>query len=108
MQDEVGDSSAETRESSSLHKEVMRGRHIFDDGTIYEGELVLGKPNGYGTRELVNGDLFEGQHKDGFAHGRGTIRYKSDSRLDSYIGSWNSGKGWLWYANSQGFFEICW
>ena len=42
--------SSQTRESASLNKEVMRGRHVFEDGTIYEGELVLGKPNGFGTR----------------------------------------------------------
>ena len=76
-----------SRESLSLNKEVMRGRHVFEDGTIYEGELVLGKPNGFGNRELLNGDLYEGQHKDGFAHGHGTMRYKSDQELDSYVGS---------------------
>ena len=90
---EPGDNlNSQTRESASLNKEVMRGRHVFEDGTIYEGELVLGKPNGFGTRELVNGDLYEGQHKDGFGHGHGTMRYKSDSKLISYIGSWKSGK----------------
>ena len=52
-----------SRESLSLNKEVMRGRHVFEDGTIYEGELVLGKPNGFGNRELLNGDLYADLHK---------------------------------------------
>lgn len=80
------------RESISLSKEAMQGRHVFEDGSIYEGELVMGKPNGYGTRTLVSGNIFEGQHKDGFAHGHGTMRYKSDSKLDRYVGNWRSGK----------------
>ena len=46
------------RESISLSKEAMQGRHVFEDGSIYEGELVMGKPNGYGTRKLVNGNIF--------------------------------------------------
>ena len=32
---------------------------------------------------LVNGDIFEGQHTDGFAHGHGTMRYKSESKVRS-------------------------
>jgi hypothetical protein len=80
------------RESISLSKEAMQGRHVFEDGSIYEGELVMGKPNGFGTRKLVNGDIFEGQHKDGFSHGHGTMRYKSDPKLDRYVGNWRSGK----------------
>ncbi|MBT3666077.1 MAG: hypothetical protein HN548_01250 [Opitutae bacterium] len=81
-----------TRESISLSKEAKQGRHVFKDGSIYEGELVMGKPNGYGTRELVNGNIFEGQHKDGYSHGHGTMRYKSDEKLDRYVGNWRSGK----------------
>ena len=80
------------RESISLSKEAMQGRHVFEDGSIYEGELVMGKPNGYGTRKLVNGNIFEGQHKEGFGHGHGTMRYKSDVKLDRYVGNWSSGK----------------
>ena len=52
-----------SRESVSLNKEAKRGRHVFKDGSIYEGELVMGKPNGFGTHNLANGDIFEGQHK---------------------------------------------
>ncbi|MGY8714090.1 MAG: hypothetical protein ACKVJ1_09415, partial [Verrucomicrobiia bacterium] len=81
-----------TRESINLNKEAMRGRHVFKDGSIYQGELVMGEPNGFGTHNLVNGDIFEGQHKDGFAHGHGTMRYKSESTLDRYVGNWKSGK----------------
>ncbi len=81
-----------TRESVSLSKEASQGRHVFEDGSIYEGELVMGKPNGYGNRKLVNGNVFEGQHKDGYGHGQGTMRYKADEKLDRYVGNWRSGK----------------
>ena len=81
-----------TRESISLSKSASQGRHVFKDGSIYEGELVMGKPNGYGIRKLVNGNIFEGQHMDGHGHGHGTMIYKSDAKLDRYVGNWKSGK----------------
>ena len=41
QEDEIEVSSS--RESITLNKEAMRGRHVFEDGTIYEGELSAGK-----------------------------------------------------------------
>ena len=81
-----------SRESLSLKKEAKEGRHIFKDGSIYEGQLVMGEPDGYGKHELANGDIYEGQYKSGLAHGHGTMKYKSDDKLDQYVGSWKSGK----------------
>ena len=34
--------SSSSRESLSLNKEAMRGRHVFKDGSIYEGEISEG------------------------------------------------------------------
>ena len=84
--------SSYAKESVNLNRQAKNGRHIFPDGSIYEGELVMGKPNGYGVHELANGDAFEGQHKDGLAHGHGTRRYKSNPEIVQYVGNWKSGK----------------
>ena len=79
-------------ESSGLAKKAKKGRQTLADGSIYEGELSKGKPNGYGIRKYANGDLYEGQHKNGFLHGYGSYLYKSDEELEGYSGLWESGK----------------
>ena len=86
------ETTSPVRESVVLKKKAKEGKYVFKDGSVYEGQLAVGKPNGFGRHELVNGDIFEGQYKSGLAHGHGTISYKSDARLVRYIGSWRSGK----------------
>ena len=85
----------------------MKGRHVFPDGSLYDGELVGGKPDGYGERRFVNENLYVGLFRDGRSHGQGTFRYKSDDRLDRYVGLWNSGKrhgyGSLYMADGSVF-----
>ena len=78
--------------SDKLAKKVNSGRYIFEDGSLYEGELVMGIPDGFGTIEYVSGDLFEGQFSKGLPNGYGTIRYKSDDALEKYSGNWENGK----------------
>ena len=63
--------------SDKLAKKAKSGRYIFEDGSLYEGELVLGLPDGYGVITYSSGDLYEGQFAKGSANGYGTIRYKS-------------------------------
>ena len=81
-----------SKESVTLKREANEGRHIFKDGSIYEGQLVMGQPNGFGSHEFLDGNIYEGQHKNGLAHGHGTMRYKSVDNLDQYVGHWKSGK----------------
>ena len=81
-----------SKESVTLKREANEGRHIFKDGSIYEGQLVMGQPNGFGSHEFLDGNIYEGQHKNGLAHGHGTMRYKSVGNLDQYVGHWKSGK----------------
>ena len=40
------ESGSVSSEAKILNREVDKGRHIFEDGSIYEGELVRGRPNG--------------------------------------------------------------
>ena len=84
--------SVENTESSGLAKKAKKGRQGLDDGSIYEGELSKGKPNGYGIRKYANGDVYEGQHKNGYLHGYGSYLYKSSEEFDRYSGLWESGK----------------
>ena len=78
--------------SLKLSKQAQSGRYVFEDGSLYEGELVMGLPDGFGTIKFVSGDLYEGQFDKGMANGYGTIRYKSDDELEKYSGNWENGK----------------
>ena len=78
--------------SDKLAKQAKSGRYVFEDGSLYEGELVLGLPDGYGVITYSSGDLYEGQFAKGSPNGYGTIRYKSIEDLEKYSGNWQNGK----------------
>lgn len=78
--------------AKKLSREAQSGRYVFEDGSLFEGELVVGLPDGYGTIKYVSGDLYEGQFAKGLSNGYGTIRYKSDENLEKYSGNWENGK----------------
>ena len=73
--------------SSGLAREASLGKHNFDDGSVYHGDLIRGKPDGYGRREYPNGDIYEGQFENGLFSGHGTLRYKSDANYERYFGN---------------------
>ena len=39
-------------DSVSLAKEATTGKHTFEDGSVYQGDLIRGKPDGFGRREF--------------------------------------------------------
>lgn len=84
-------------ESEVLSREAKRGNQTLSDGSVYEGEMLTGKPHGYGERKFQNGDIYEGQFEKGMSHGHGTFRYKGDDFLDRYVGMWSSDK-WNGYG----------
>ena len=92
-EDQVIEFEASTEQiSGKLAKQAKSGRYIFEDGSFYEGELVLGLPDGYGVITYSSGDLYEGQFVKGSPNGYGTIRYKSIQDLEKYSGNWENGK----------------
>ena len=64
-------------DSTLLQRAATSGKHTFDDGSVYQGDLIRGKPDGFECREFQNGDVYEGQFEKGRFHGHGTFRYKS-------------------------------
>ena len=48
--------------------EKTHGTYKYEDGTVYEGELVRGVPSGYG-RHSVSNFIYEGQYVNGKKHG---------------------------------------
>lgn len=72
-------------------KEVLS----LDDGRIqYNGNVVASKMNGQGTLTFENGDVYEGQFRNGIFNGNGT--YKSVSGW-VYTGQFRNG-----YADGKG------
>ena len=56
-------------------KEIHDHRTIrYSNGDVYEGEYRDGKRNGHGTYRYASGAVYEGEFKDGLFHGHGTYR----------------------------------
>ncbi|KAM7256666.1 hypothetical protein ACFE04_012407 [Oxalis oulophora] len=72
--------------SSSLRVPHGRGKYIWSDGCIYQGEWLKGKPNGLGKFSWPSGSTYEGHFKSGRMEGTGTFIGVNNS--GSYKGSW--------------------
>jgi len=70
---------------------VLNGYHKkkFDDGSVYEGNFMNGKPEGKGTMKYVGGASYIGEWHYGLREGEGTWNYPNG---DSYMGSWLRGR----------------
>ena len=66
-----------------------RGKYVFADGAVYEGEFKAGKAEGRGNHQTAVGDVYEGELKAGKREGRGIYRYANG---DVYEGEWKAGK----------------
>jgi hypothetical protein len=62
---------------------------IFNPTDIYIGPRNKYGPNGYGKMTYANGDVYEGQWKNGLKQGSGVMDF---SNGDKYEGQWKNGK----------------
>jgi hypothetical protein len=58
-----------------------KGKIIFDEGSIYEGEWLKGLMHGKGKKIYSKGDVYEGAFKEGQMHGDGSFTFASDGYL---------------------------
>mmetsp|Transcript_21808 Transcript_21808/g.61386 ORF Transcript_21808/g.61386 Transcript_21808/m.61386 type:complete len:144 (-) Transcript_21808:94-525(-) len=65
-----------------------RGRKVWPDGTVYDGEWKAGRKHGYGILEEANGRRYEGAWRDGQRHGVGSQIFDASTR---YEGRWENG-----------------
>jgi len=84
-------------------KWVEGGKKWFKSGdektqVKFEGDILNGVPNGYGSFTVPNGDKFVGEYKDGLKNGQGTYTY---SNGDKYVGEWKDG-----LKHGQGTFTL--
>ena len=88
----------ETKKEEKTQKK--NNRTIYDNGDIYEGELVNGKKNGKGKMEYTNGDVYEGLFKDDLKIGKGKMIYANGNIYEGFFAKDRpSGKGKLKIKN---------
>ena len=66
-----------------------KGKYTYASGNYYDGEWVNGKYHGHGTLHWSDGYEFEGEWKNGKRHGEGKWTY-ADGRY--YTGVWENGE----------------
>jgi hypothetical protein len=74
------------------------------NGSMYNGQLDQGVPNGQGSETLPNGDYYEGDYRSGQRHGEGIFKKRGDFE---YFGMFRygqfHGKGVKTFSNGQIF-----
>jgi hypothetical protein len=72
------------------------GKYVFENGEIYEGNWREGKMHGRGRLEWFD-SVYEGDFEYGLRTGNGTLRYTSDQ---TYTGAWKTGRPRM-YCNAD-------
>ena len=70
-----------------------KGKYIFANGDIYEGDFVNSKMSGQGTYTYKNGDIYIGQWKNGSYHGKGELNVDFDSFEGDFVNGKLEGQG---------------
>ena len=100
----IATEGAETNEKSSIEHETKvrhgRGRMIFENGEVYEGEWVDDTRSGDGMHTYADGGVYTGRWQEGKKHGTGRYDFADGSY---YEGEWEadlrSGVGCIAYAD---------
>jgi len=66
-----------------------RGKKVYADGNVYEGEWKAGKYEGRGIFRYANGNVYEGEYKANKKEGRGIFRWANGN---VYEGEWKADK----------------
>jgi hypothetical protein len=65
-----------------------KGKMVYSNGNIYEGDFVSGKPEGHGTTNFANGSIYTGQFSNGRTDGQGVFKMKDGA---IYSGQFSQG-----------------
>ena len=79
-----------------------RGKYVFAEGAVFEGDFKAGKPEGRIIYRSADGDVYEGDFKAGEKDGRGIYWFASGK---VYEGEFKAGKpegrGIYWFASGD-------
>lgn len=65
------------------------GRYRYEDGSIYEGSFINGKPQGEGSCYYKNGNVYKGEWQEDAPHGIGVLRFANGREVG---GKWHYGE----------------
>ena len=83
-------------------KHSGRGVYMFKDGGVYEGEFFNDNYHGKGIFRYKSGDVYEGEFFNGKFQGKGIYRYKNGNVYEGeFFNSVRQGKGILRYKNGD-------
>lgn len=94
--------------NATKEKSQERTNHAildYSNGERYNGEVLEGLRNGYGTYYYQNGERYEGKWHKNLKHGRGTFFFKNG---EVYEGMWHNNKkegvGTYYYNNGERYY----
>jgi hypothetical protein len=68
------------------HGQMIKGKHVFASGAVYEGFFLNNKFHGFGRYCWRDGREYEGFFCDGKMHGEGTYRHFTDGNPSQFSG----------------------
>jgi hypothetical protein len=74
------------------HGQMIKGKHVFASGAVYEGFFLNNKFHGFGRYCWKDGREYEGFFCDGKMHGEGTYRHFTDGNPSQFSGISVDGK----------------
>ncbi|KAJ8765362.1 hypothetical protein K2173_012059 [Erythroxylum novogranatense] len=79
-----------------------KGKYLWSDGSMYEGEWKLGRASGFGKFSWPSGATYEGHFRSGCMDGFGTfIGFDGDSYKGNWLSDHKHGFGLKRYANGD-------
>ena len=88
-----------------FHLGMMHGKGVynFTDGVVYSGSFVYNKITGTGSYKWPDSSSYSGEVKEGLRHGKGT--FVSPNQVTTYEGGWVHGKrngfGTIYYNDEK-------
>lgn len=68
------------------HGQMIKGKHVFASGAVYEGFFLDNKFHGFGRYCWKDGREYEGYFSEGKMHGEGTYRHFTDGNPSQFSG----------------------
>ncbi|MBK8819851.1 MAG: hypothetical protein IPN49_12475 [Saprospiraceae bacterium] len=76
------------KDCNSVYCDQEYGKHVYGDGSRYEGYFVGGEGSGQGKCWYAGGDVYSGTWKNHSPNGKGSMTFANGNRLS---GDWEEG-----------------
>jgi len=90
--------------SDKVASSTGKGKYVFPNGDVYEGDYLNGIPHGKGRYTFLNGEVFEGEYLNGLQHGNGRYTHNNGDVFEGEYQLGNPhGKGRYTFLNGEAF-----